>query len=72
MNTWTRPRRTEERWHLEMVVTRNGLRVAYCGVNYPPSMTLETNVLGAAATLDACEVCYDAYHRSSRGHRKVN
>ena len=72
MNAWTRLRGIQELWHLEVLVTPNGLRVAHCGVNYLPHFELETSVLEAAAALDTCEVCYTAFSRSSQARRRLN
>ena len=66
MNAWIRPLLIRGHWHLQVMVTANGLRVAHCGVCYPPSDELETSALEAAAALDTCEICYAAYRRSSR------
>ena len=72
MNAWTRLRGIQEQWHLEVLVTPNGLTVAHCGVNYLPQFELETSALEAAAALDTCEVCYAAFSRTTQGHYRLN
>lgn len=72
MNGWTRLRWIEEQWHLEALVTPHGLTVVHCGVNYLPQVELETSALDAVAALDACDVCYAAFSRTTQGHHRLN
>ena len=61
-----RPLLEQGQWHLLVIVTRNGLRVAHCATSYPPSDELEVRDLETATALDTCEICYAAFLRSSR------
>ncbi len=64
--SWVRLLLARGQWHLQVIVSPSGLRVAHCGVSYPPSDELETSALEAASALNTCDVCYEAYRRSSR------
>lgn len=63
--SWVRLLVERGRWHLQVVVSPRGLRVAHCGVSFLPSDELETSALEAAPALRTCDVCYEAYRSSS-------
>jgi hypothetical protein len=58
--------RNTEPWHLQLGLSPGGLRVAECGVAYPPDDELETRpFVDPPPSADTCETCHVAYRRSS-------
>ncbi len=64
MNAWMRPLLGPGKWHLLVMITRSGLRVAHCGVSYPPNDELQGQALEIMPEQEACETCYAVYLRS--------